>query len=88
MRNKDKWNEFKEKWFTVKQLEGIIKGYVDYNWYKKFENDIGNNKNNEVGKNQDNDKNVNVEIKNKDHIITINIKILNKLLLIQFGNNR
>ncbi len=34
LRHKDKWDEFKGKWLTARQLESIIKGNIDYNWYK------------------------------------------------------
>lgn len=71
LRNKDKWDEFKGKWLTEKQLEGIIKGIVDYNWYKKFENaDNNQNQNSQTSS----DKEVNVKIEDKDKTITINIK--------------
>lgn len=71
LRHKDKWDEFKGKWLTEKQLEGIIEGNVDYNWYKKFENTIDNqNQNNQTGS----DNEVSVKIEGNDQIITINIK--------------
>jgi hypothetical protein len=83
LRHKDRWDEFKGKWLTRKQLEGIIKGCIDYNWYKKLGNvgdqdhEIDNNKtdNNKTDNDKtDNDKEINIEIKNEGQIITVNIK--------------
>lgn len=70
IRNKDKWDRCKNLWLTGKQLEGIIEGKIDYFWYEKLESCIGK----EVKKEEEEDKEVNFEIKNKGQIITVNIR--------------
>lgn len=72
LRNKDKWDEFKGKWLIARQLDGIIKGNIDYNWYKKFENNE-DNLNRECGQ-SNNNKDINITIDSKDQTITVNIK--------------
>lgn len=78
MRHKDKWDEFKGKWLTTKQMENFIKGNVDYNWYKEYDNTNNGqdqiNDDKEIIQNQNDDKDVNIKIDNKDHTININIK--------------
>lgn len=83
-KHKDKWDKCKDKWFTAKQLEGIVEGKIDYFWYEKLETvarELGNQGQTDDNSSKpssqdrtDKDKEVNIEIKNKDQIITINIK--------------
>lgn len=82
LRHKDKWDEFKGKWLTTKQMEGIVKGNVDYNWYKKYENidDEQDQINKDISLEIDKYKEVNIKIDNKDQIININIKTEQKTI--------
>lgn len=81
-------DEFKGKWSAAKQFEGIIKGNVDYNWYKNYENTDNSQDqkshdqiNSEINQKQiDNDKEVNIKIDNKDHTINININAKQKTI--------
>lgn len=79
IRNKDKWDKFKGQWLTPRQLEGIIEGKFDYDWYKKLEDKKDHNdnltefKNNNIYR-ENIDKEINIEIKNDDQIINIKIK--------------
>lgn len=86
LRHKEKWNEFKDKWLTAKQFEGIIKGNVDYNWYKKCEY-IDNQNSQEINNNRDtyqnqtdNCKKINIETNNKDQIINVDINTKQKTI--------
>lgn len=80
VRKKDKWDKCKNKWFSAKQLEGIIEGKVDYFWYEKLEAEVkkydnktqADDKKSKSQTEEDND--VNFEIKSKGQIITVNIR--------------
>lgn len=86
LRHKDKWDEFKWKWITAKQLEGIIKGNINYNWWKEYIriNNDQNQTDREIDANKE--KNVDVEnndinfkIEDKDKVISVNIKNKKKI---------
>lgn len=72
-KNKKKWDKYKDKWLSARQLEGIIKGNVDYDWWQELDKEHHNS--HTINDEQtDKDKEVNVEIKSKGQIITINIR--------------
>jgi len=75
IRNKEKWGKIKGQWLTPKQIENIIEGKVNYDWWKDASNDNGNDLDNNIKIDKYKiDKGINIEIKSNDKIININIK--------------
>lgn len=66
IRNKEKWDIYKGKWLTPKQLEGIIKGTFDYDWYKKLDNNKTTQENIDNKVNFDINENEKMDIQNTD----------------------
>lgn len=88
MKNKETWEKLKGHSLNARQFENIVKnGIGNYFWYEEdknsiavesdkvdFESNCEENSNTTNDEKTDKGKDVNIEIKNKDQIITINIK--------------